>query len=351
MPSGTAAPDLPRLTGLRWVAALLVFTYHAHNLGFFAGDARPVANVLVGGGATGVSFFFILSGFVLAWSTQASQPVTRFWRARVARVWPLHLVTAAIAVACAWAAVPGLSVPSRDEALANMGLVSSWNHDWWQAMDPVSWSLSCEALFYLVFPLVFLTVCRASSPAVTALAVLCVAAVLFVAWSSSSGALLVSAYDFPLTRLPEFVLGVSTGLLVRRDCWRGPSIRACLVLTAVGFLLAAQVPRSYSFAACTVLGFALLVPAAAKADLSPSRSVLCSPGIVRLGQWSFAFYLVHLLVLRIMVFAVSGRILSAGRGVALVLLALAISLICAWALHVRVEVPARRLLLRSRGER
>ena len=39
-------------------------------------------------GYTGVSFFFLLSGFVLTWSC-AGQPAQRFWWNRFARIWPL----------------------------------------------------------------------------------------------------------------------------------------------------------------------------------------------------------------------------------------------------------------------
>jgi peptidoglycan/LPS O-acetylase OafA/YrhL len=57
---------LPSLTGLRWLAALLVFCYHVRNCGFFGGSSGSAMDVLFGAGATGVSFFFLLSGFVLA---------------------------------------------------------------------------------------------------------------------------------------------------------------------------------------------------------------------------------------------------------------------------------------------
>ncbi|GAB3839246.1 hypothetical protein [Dactylosporangium cerinum] len=70
-------PDsrLPALTGLRWAAALVVFGQHTLEL-FYDPDLvapRPVRaalwTLLVNGGARGVSFFFVLSGFVLTWST------------------------------------------------------------------------------------------------------------------------------------------------------------------------------------------------------------------------------------------------------------------------------------------
>lgn len=89
---------LPSLTGLRWVAALLVFCLHTRNLGYFNGQARHFADWGFGAGSTGVSFFFLLSGFVLGWSARSDDRPTAFWRRRFARLYPVHLVTACIAV-------------------------------------------------------------------------------------------------------------------------------------------------------------------------------------------------------------------------------------------------------------
>src|ERR687894_524914 len=70
----TAAPGtspgarLPSLTGLRFVAAFLVFGFHLHVAHLLdEGVAGTVMELVFGQGAVGVSFFFILSGFVLTW--------------------------------------------------------------------------------------------------------------------------------------------------------------------------------------------------------------------------------------------------------------------------------------------
>src|SRR3546814_8411120 len=64
----------------------------------------------------------------------------------------------------------------------------------------------------------------------------------------------------------------SSDLLVRRGAWYGPSTGVALVAAGVGYALAAQVPDGYR-AACTVLGFGLLIPALACADLGPRGSL------------------------------------------------------------------------------
>ena len=79
---------LPSLTQLRWVAAFLVFLAHARNLGLFGtGDlGRRYAPWAFGGGSIGVSLFFVLSGFVIAWSARPHDRPTAFWLRRFARI-------------------------------------------------------------------------------------------------------------------------------------------------------------------------------------------------------------------------------------------------------------------------
>lgn len=71
--------DLPSLTGMRWAAALLVFGTHVRIFGYFGGDAAHSVQTLLGPGSAGVSFFFILSGFVLTWTARPHDKATSFW--------------------------------------------------------------------------------------------------------------------------------------------------------------------------------------------------------------------------------------------------------------------------------
>ncbi|UCN13634.1 acyltransferase family protein [Cellulomonas iranensis] len=64
---------LDALTGLRFLAALVVVVFHLSLNRFFL-DAPalvdPLQGVLRNGGWLGVTFFFVLSGFVLTWSAR-----------------------------------------------------------------------------------------------------------------------------------------------------------------------------------------------------------------------------------------------------------------------------------------
>lgn len=349
-----AAPSLPSLTGLRWVAALLVFGLHVHNFGYFGGEGGRILSWGLGAGAAGVSFFFILSGFVLTWSARPGDQPLAFWRRRIARVYPVHLATAALALfmACALARLPKPTLP---QALANLALVHSWYRPWWQTLDPVSWSLACEAFFYAAFPLLAFLLRRLGPRATAALAAVSVLAVLVLTWADVHRWAAQPLSSLPAARLPEFVLGAATARLVLLGRWRGPGLEASLALAVIGYFLVPQIsagyPASVGFpaTACTLVGFALLIPAAAVADLRGLPSLWRRGRLVRLGELSFAFYMVHLLVLR----AATGLIgvrprFGVPAGLAITAVTFAVSLALSWVLYEAVERPARRLLLRGR---
>src|SRR4051794_29113441 len=87
--SAVGTPRLDSLTGLRAVAAFAVFLTHAQGL-FDGGPAGPFLRRISAQGPTGVSFFFVLSGFVLTWSSRPGDRPGAFYRRRFARIAPAY---------------------------------------------------------------------------------------------------------------------------------------------------------------------------------------------------------------------------------------------------------------------
>lgn len=339
--------SLPSLTGLRWVAAVVVFAFHVRNANLVEGPLQDVVSRMFGTGAVGVSLFFILSGFVLTWAEKPDQPARTFWLRRIARIYPLHLVTVALAIVLGHTIARGpIFVDDPVALLANVLLVNTWSPDWNQAGNLVSWTLGCEAFFYLLFPLVIPAVSRASVAVLRVLLVALVVLVVVLPLVSGSFPAWFDYHTSPLARLPEFLVGIVAARLTRIGSWRGPGVVLSTVLTIGGYALARVVDRPIDLAACTVVGFTCLIAALALRDVSGRRTPLSARWSVWLGEISFAFYLVHLLVIQVIgaLWPSGEPLLPTGPGALLILGALAVSVLLAWALHVGVERPAQRLV-------
>ncbi len=343
---------LPSLTGLRFWAALLVVLYHlSRKLG-----ELPLLGPLAWYGRSGVTFFFVLSGFVLAWTYEGSPtPARSFARRRFARIWPLHALTTALSLGAG--AALGLALPVA-AALWSLPLLHAWTPGTVFGGNPASWSLGAEAWFYLLFPallrllaprrrgwLPLAAVCAALGPALWA------AGALLPDDPALRGWLL----DYlPLTRTPQFVLGVVTGLAARHGLLpRVPLAAAAAAVVGWHVLLVpwhAAVPDALWWGPYSAsqlfpapLFAALLVAAARRDTAGTAPRLLAGRTAVRLGEWSYAWYLVHEIGIRCWAWT-AGRPTGTGALLAVQLLLAVVTLALAGVLHRWVERPCERLL-------
>ena len=346
-PSGPT--HLRSLTGLRFFAAMGVVLYHL-SLYFTPLDHSLDA---FGYGFTGVSFFFVLSGFVLTWSHREGDSTRKFYRNRLARVWPLHAVTTFLstlvpsmaASATIWPALPFVLTLTQAWVPAG-GYVASFNG--------VSWSLSCEAFFYLSFPFLIRMLGKEQKTGLLAGFVYgsIVALGIYVSVSFSGAAVNYLLGTMPLYRLGEFVLGMSLALMIGRG-WR-PRLRlshaVAVTLGLYGSLMLASIvasggatPVPATYANLVMLpGFIAVIAAAATNDLRGPGKGPASNTMVRLGRWSFALYLVHELVIRLAKPLVDG--LDAAGALAVSALVVVASVAISGLLYEFVESPAEKWL-------
>jgi peptidoglycan/LPS O-acetylase OafA/YrhL len=353
--------SLPSLTGLRYIAALLVFCYHssltAPALNPFAdhGVSSHYRWLMRNAGWTGVSFFFILSGFVLTWSARPDDRVTKFWRRRALKIYPNHIVTWLLALfVLTW------STTTWRQAIPNAFLVHPWipRFTTLLGMNPVSWSLGCEVFFYLCFPLFARHVNRIRPERLWYWVTGVVAAVITVptlaylalpvhpAMPEGSPASVWqywAVYMLPPVRALDFVLGMLMACVVRTGRWiRIPRLPAAVAWVGA-YALSLYVPWLYSLDAVFVIPMAVLIAAVAHGDVEGRGSPFRGRAMVWLGEVSFAFYMVHLILLN-----VGRRLLGPRRlfgtpeAIGFLLLEAAVCLAAAWLLFAVVERPVMR---------
>jgi peptidoglycan/LPS O-acetylase OafA/YrhL len=359
---GGADARLPSLTGMRFLAALMVFSLHTVAYLF----ERPNVDAWAATfqlAAIGVSYFFVLSGFILTWSARPGDTVRGFWRRRFFKIYPNHLVTF-VAAALILTLVVGQSVAGWGW-LPNLLLVQSWSPDIGvrAGFNQVAWSLSCEVAFYVAFPLLLAAVDRIRGGWLWVSAAGVVTAILLVpslsaATGSASTMLALGGvtdwdfylvYQFPLVRMLEFVFGIILARLVMTGRWRRPGLGLAAVLGLGAFALTYAVPPTYRIVAVTVVPLGVLIAAGALSDLGRRPTWLASRPMVWLGEISYAFFMWHVLVL---LCGYHWFIAGNGFGTATVLAIgvglLGVTILVAWLQFTLIERPIMRRFSRPR---
>ena len=287
---GSKARRLESLTGLRFFAAFTVFGIHS----LYYGDGAW-GEGLFAAGMTGVSFFYVVSGFVLAWTARADDTPVQFYRRRFARIYPAYVAAWLVSLVVLFISGRGIGLVD----FAPLTLLQAWVPDpaVYFAANAVFWSLSCEAFFYLVFPVLYKILIRltAKGLAITMGGTLAAvgAATVTIAQLTETVAGVQLFYIFPPARLPEFALGMMLALLLQRGVKFGVPLWLATTISVAAYFTANFSPEPYERVAVTLVPFMLLIWAAATADLAGARSIFRWKPLVTLGIWSYAFYLIH----------------------------------------------------------
>jgi peptidoglycan/LPS O-acetylase OafA/YrhL len=342
------APELPALTSLRGVAAVVVLLFHSSYYAYhFAGGAPPW---LWRRGYLAVDLFFFLSGFVLthvyggrltrqkSWRT-----IGRFLWARFSRIYPASLFATAVFILAY--TVGNLPFPADasfiKQLVASLLLLQvPWLDE--IVINSPSWSISAELYAYLLFPFVVPLICRLSSrkAAVFGISLLLAVAVDHTIFSHEQqnfgwGAL--------IRALPEFLVGAfayrfySEGIF--RRFWEKDA-----TLIGISIIITAACLADVSDGAMVLLLLALLL--ASVRNSGKCLAILDARILRWLGDASYSIYVFQILQFMVAV-SLSETFVALGLGgfrfqVIATLFAIGGGLL----VHRRVDTPARAALRR-----
>lgn len=363
--TSSARPRLDALTSLRFFAAALVLLVHLKATGLMTGGPawfQAVASV----GYLGVSFFFVLSGFILVYTYFGRDFSAReFWQARFARVYPAYAASLIAALPMfAWVLIhldfPFLAWAKEHLSLTCLmvaTLAQAWVPQIASAWDTVGWSLSVESFFYLCFPLLFLLFSKTGKRGLAVLAIAAFAVTMlvtggYVALSPDGVPHTTDAYENlfwltivrfnPLVRLPEFVIGMAAGFaFVKMKA--APNRGTWLVIAGLGGFAAAvafveKIPYPMLHSGLLAPVFSAIIFGVA---LRPNWTrLLHNRWLVLLGDASYSLYLLHFTIIWAAI-ALFGR--AAATPMSCLLIAAA-SIVASLASYKFVEQPARRYL-------
>ncbi|MDT5284723.1 MAG: hypothetical protein QOJ20_5918 [Mycobacterium sp.] len=358
-PTGTPV-TIRALTGIRALAAGWVVLEHYKGPLFDLTPGLQVLAPVVRGGYLGVEVFFVLSGFIISYNYAdrfrrfACGSYRTFLWARVARVYPVHLVTltlmGALVLSAAAVGMP-LTSEARNTAgnfAANVFMVQAWPG--FRAFNWPAWSVACEAAAYVAFPLLAVWVARLSRrTALASTAVVLAVGVLGVQLLALSGPFWTLSYPMMWLRITiEFTAGC-----LLWAAWRWgttPSARWDVVALAavagtIAVLYATGGKESpVTFTAVPLI--AVFVVACASAT-GPLGLLLAAPLTEWGGRISYSLYMTHFIVFLVTKKLVGWeRFVAAPLGVRVaVLIGYAVVVtVAAAAMFYVVEDPGRRLV-------
>ncbi|MGM7720473.1 acyltransferase family protein [Metabacillus sp. Hm71] len=301
---------LNSLTSFRFIAALSVFIFHVGYL----------ENLQLG--AAGVSFFFVLSGFIMAYTYHSKfinlekDIIKKYYWARFAKIYPVHVLTFLISapLTLMWfhpeslywlklAIMSGINLLLVQSYVPNQGTYFNFNG--------VSWTLSVEVLFYLTCPFLIWTFTKLNvkkhiiSSLVIGLLIWTVFFNFNLKLDESDTFLIWMLHIFPVARLFEFAMGVILGLIFvskyeekRKNKALYNTLETISILTLVGVMLYSTNLDVGAVRGGLFIPVWCLVIYIFAFQAGVISRILSNKALVYLGEISFSFYMIHQLVIR-----------------------------------------------------
>lgn len=319
----------PALTGIRFVAASLVFVFHYAQI-VYDGQPPDFGYYFMRQLNVGVNLFFVLSGFLIThryfWLSKGE--FWFYWCKRIARIFPLYYL------------VLGLNflllhrlhhtTPDAMTLFLNITLLKGLSESYFFSVMTQSWSLTVEEMFYLYAPVCYYLIKKRGLFVLQLLTLFGLG--LLLVWLASAtasptffgGTTFLFAGTF-FGRCFEFFTGIYVALLVRKTSvgragrlftFAGGALffLFVLLLAYYAWTRKIEVINDYPLG---VLLFNFLIPTAIGlllyglvVEQSRLKNALATNALQLLGKSSYAFYLLHIgAVAEVIFFHVTANIL------------------------------------------
>jgi peptidoglycan/LPS O-acetylase OafA/YrhL len=359
------------LTSLRFFGAAAIVVHHSRGMLWLTPEDLNHFSL-----DQAVSFFYVLSGFVLTYvypKIENASAVKQFYLARFARIWPAHLA--------AFATLFIVFLPSSFHQITqtrnaltgmlNILLIQAWfpRADIFFSFNWLTWAVSVEVFFYLLFPLMIKNFENtwpgkliAALLMVVGLVILCNVTKLQPHGIAAPDAISSTAllYINPLSRLFEFVVGMCVALFYKKysDQFQlGLPVGTLFEILAFGVAIATAycsasvhvlarfiglAGSEYLYHAGSCLPFALLIFIMALQKGLISR-VLGTRIPLLLGEASFSVFLFHQIIIRY--YSANADLFSSVPQPFLYVLFWVFLLVISFAVLMFIERPCRRLIM------
>lgn len=295
------------LTSLRFFAALGVFLHHLGLLGTSNIPEVQFAARYFFNGYTGVTFFYILSGFIINYSFKRHIESGRFDYKdfivfRVCRLFPVHLL-ALFLVLNLFGYFVNFDAVNKLSLVSNIFLVNSFIPDtaYYFSFNPVSWSISCEVFFYMAF-------CFLVGFSSSRLFILLLVIQAFNVYYIFNPPEIVSGhwlfYVNPLFRICDFIIGILLcRLFLHSEFSPGKKLGTVMEISSLLFVALTMYISTNYISDMNIRYDFLFIPCMAFLVMAFSfnsgvlSNLLSNKLLILLREASFSFYMLHWMVI------------------------------------------------------
>lgn len=354
------------LTSLRMFAAFGVFLSH---LGIMSQSSIPQFNEASRyffNGYIGVTFFYILSGFIINYSFSRRLAEGRFSKKdfivyRLARLFPVHVISL-ICVLYVFGYIQNFEATNKEALLYNTLLLQSFIPDagYYFSFNPVSWSISCEMFFYACFCL--LVRCKTKNLACL-FAVVQIVNMYFLINPPTEISPHWFFYINPVFRITDFILGIIIcRVFLAKPVTPKTGICSAMEIASLLFLALTIYIATNHIVYMNVKYDVLYIPCMSAIIIAFAFNggvisrILANKYLILLGEASFSFYMFHWIIVCKMIEVMKPNKDDAISVLIYVASCLALAIVISILSFKFIEMPANRLLrntwenLKARGK-